>query len=344
VDDLTTPMVDFEVMNVVVVSSAFAGPKYDLTAGGSVDRNSTTSFFVTVPEDTPALQVNLSGIATGSQTRFIAINPYGVPVDNTATTACYTNYSDPAACKPQERSYENPLPGVWEFEVEARRTSPSLNNPFQLAARLQGVTVDPAIVNLPSVEVGVPTPVNWTLTNRFGPVTVQGQGGPLGSAAVSQGSIGNRGSQQYTVNVPTGATRLDVSIGNPSDLGADLDLYVYRDGVLVGQSADGDSEEAVSLPNPVAGTYVVQVDGYSVPAGTTTYDYRDVFYASALGNLAAPTSPTTLTAAGTATIAGSVTALSAPDAGRQLFGELQIVTAEGALVGRGQVLIAAVTG
>ena len=204
--------------------------------------------------------------------------------------------------------------------------------------------MDPAIVDLPSVEVGVPTPVNWTLTNRFGPVTVQGQGGPLGSAAVSQGSIGNGESQQYTVNVPAGASRLDASIGNPSDLGADLDLSVYRDGILVGQSADGDSEEAVSLPNPVAGTYVVRVDGYSVPAGTTTYDYRDVFYASALGNLSAPASPIMLPAAGTATIAGSVTALSAPAAGRQLFGELQIVTDEGALVGRGQVLIGAVTG
>jgi len=343
VNDPATPMVDFEVMNAVVISAAFAEPGYALATGGSIDRNSTTSFFVTVPEDTPALQVNLSGIATGSQTRFIAINPYGVPVENTATTACYTNYSDPAACKPQERSYENPLPGVWEFEVEARRTSPSLNNPFRLAAELQGVTVDPAIVNLPSVEVGVPTPVNWTLTNRFGPVTVQGQGGPLGSAAVSQESIGNGVSQQYTVNVPAGASRLDASIGNPSDLGADLDLYVYRNGVLVGQSADGDSEEAVSLPNPVAGSYVVRVDGYSVPAGTTTYDYRDVFYASALGNLSAPASPTMLPAAGTATIAGSVTALSAPAAGRQLFGELQLVTDEGALVGRGQVLIGAVT-
>ena len=32
--------------------------------------------------------------------------------------------------------------------------------------------------------------------------------------------------KEYTVEVPEGASRLDVSIGNTSDLGADLDLYV----------------------------------------------------------------------------------------------------------------------
>ena len=49
-------------------------------------------------------------------------------------------------------SYENPLPGVWEIEVESRRTSPALVNPFNLTARIQGVTVDPATVDLPSVD------------------------------------------------------------------------------------------------------------------------------------------------------------------------------------------------
>ena len=79
--------------------------------------------------------------------------------------------------------------------------------------------------------------------------------------------------------MPAGATRLDVAINNTSDPGADLDLFVYNAaGALAGQSADGDSNESVSLANPAAGTYTVVIDGYSVPAGTTQYDYRDVFY------------------------------------------------------------------
>ncbi|MEU5943360.1 S8 family serine peptidase [Micromonospora sp. NPDC047548] len=41
---------------------------------------------------------------------------------------CYTNYSDPASCDPDDRAYPTPTPGVWEFQVEARRTSPLPDN------------------------------------------------------------------------------------------------------------------------------------------------------------------------------------------------------------------------
>ena len=129
----------------------------------------------------------------------------------------------------------------------------------------------------------------------------------------------------------------------PLHLGADLDLFVRRNGVLVGQSADGDSEESVRINNPAAGTYVVQIDGFDVPAGTTAYDYRDVFYAGALGSVSVASAPVTLATGASTTISGSVTANVAPDAARQLFGEMTVVTSEGAVVGRGGVLIQAVT-
>jgi subtilisin family serine protease len=344
VDDPATPVVDHEILNTIVIANTPRKPGFAFTATGAVDRNNFTTFFVAVPDGATALQVNLSGIATGSQTRFIAFNPYGVPVDPTSSPNCYTNYSDPATCKPQERSYDNPLPGIWELEVESRRTSPALVNPFQLTAAIQGVTVEPATVTLPSVVAGQPTPVTWTLTNRFGPVTVSGQGGPLGSAHVARPSIGEGEAQTYTVQVPAGATRLDVAIGNTSDVGADLDLYVRLNGQEVGRSADGDSLEAVSIANPAPGTYEVEIDGYAVPAGTTTYDYRDVFYSPSLGTVTAPPTTITLASGATATITGSVTASTAPTDGRQLFGELLIITDQGAVVGRGNVIIGAVTG
>ncbi|MDG4833274.1 S8 family serine peptidase [Solwaraspora sp. WMMD1047] len=343
VDDPNTPAVDFEFLNTVIVSTDAKAPGYAFSTTGNVDRNSFKSFFVTVPEGASALQVNLSGIATGSHTRFIAYNPYGVPMESTSSLVCYTNFSDPAGCKPQERDYQNPLPGVWEIQVESRRTSPALGNPFELTARVQGVKVEPAVVELPSVTAGEPTPVTWKLTNTFGPVTVTGQGGPLGSAAVDRPTIGNHEVQTYEVTVPEGATRLDVAIGNTSDLAADLDLFVRRSGVLVGQSADGDSEESVSLVNPVPGVYTIEVDGYSVPAGTTEYDYRDVFYSAALGSVSVPATSVTLANGATATVSGSVTAEAAPAAGRQLFGEMVVVTDEGAIVGRGNVLIGSVS-
>ena len=41
----------------------------------------------------------------------------------------------------------------------------------------------------------------------------------------------------------------------------------------------------MSLVNPAAGTYTIVVDGYAVPAGTTEYDYRDVYFAPSLGTV-----------------------------------------------------------
>jgi hypothetical protein len=89
--------------------------------------------------------------------------------------------------------------------------------------------------------------------------------------------------------------------------------------------------------------YTVEVDGFAVPAGTTAYDYRDVFYSPSLGEVTTSGAAVTLANGASATITGSVTALSVPAEGRQLFGEMRVVTDEGAVVGRGNVIIGAVS-
>jgi hypothetical protein len=324
------------------VSNDVKKPNYSFSAAGEVDRNSFRTYFVTVPEGADALQVNLAGIATGSQTRFITFNPHGVRQEDNSSPFCYTNFSDPAVCKPQERSYENPVPGVWEIEVESRRTSPALNNPYQITARVQGVKVEPPVIELPSVTAGQPNPVSWKVTNEFGPINVSAQGGPLGSLSVQRPTIADGEVQTFELEVPVGATRLDVRIGNPSDPGADLDLYVFRDGVQVDFDADGDSEESVSIPNPRAGTYTIEIDGFAVPAGTTAYDYRDTFFAASLGNISVPATVVPLANGASTTISGTVTVNSVPAGGRTLLGEAVIVTDEGAVVGRAGVSIGSV--
>jgi subtilisin family serine protease len=345
IDDPATPAIDFEVMNTVVAATELPKPNYSVSASGKVDRNATRSYFVTVPAGTTALQVNLSGIAAGSQTRFIAIAPTGLPADPTSTAECYTNYVPASACKGIERDYRNPLPGVWEIEVEARRTSPMLSNPYTLTAAAQGVTITPAVTELASVTGGVATPLTWTGRNAFGPVKVTGQSGPLGSIATGRPSVADGAVLEYTIEVPAGATRLDVSIGNTSDLGADLDLFVYLGAGTqpVAQKADGDSEEAVSITNPAAGTYRVVVDGFSVPAGTTQLDYRDAYYAPSLGTLTVPQTFTTLANGAAYTVKGSITAASVPPAGRSLTGEMNVVTDQGAIVGAAVVNVASVS-
>lgn len=338
VDDPATSVVDFEVMNTVLAAATPAAPAYTYSTEGRVNRSSTVSYFIDVPVGATALQVNLSGLASGSQVRFIGNSPYGMPVENTSSLECYTNYSDAKTCKPIEREYQNPIPGVWELEVEARRTTPSMSNPFELTARIQGVTVDPSIVTLPSAVKGVPGPVTWTVKNSFGPLVVSGKGSPLGSALVSRPTVANGDVALIKVAVPAGATSLNVAISNPADLGADLDLVVLFNGKQVAVDADGDSDENVTIANPAAGIYTVVVDGYSVPAGTTAFDYRDVYYTPGMGTVAASAAKKPLAAGGTTTIAGAVTAGGVtPAAGRSLYGEMTVLTEDEAVVGRGAV-------
>ena len=342
IDDPATPVVDQRVLLTVVLSEDLVAPSYSKSQSGTVERNLTKKFFVTVPQGAKALQVNLSGVAANDQVRWIAINPYGVPVESTSSLVCFTNFSAPS-CNSGSRAYANPLPGVWELEVEARRTSPSLVNPYSLKAAVQGVTVDPASQTLASVTANQPSPVSWTVTNTFGDVSMSPKGGNLGSALSERKTIANHEVKEFTVVVPEGAERLTATIGRTSDLGADLDLFVFRGTTEVGRAADGDSEESVTIANPAAGTYTVRVDGYAVPAGTTEYDYLDVFFSSALGAITVPDTTVDLAAGASTPVTGAVTAKAAPSAGRQLFGEMKVVSTAGATLGTGSVVVGSVT-
>ncbi|MFE6283438.1 S8 family serine peptidase [Streptomyces sp. NPDC057877] len=341
VDDPRTEGVDKQVLNTVVVSEPL---NHTYSTSGSVQRNSTKSYFVTVPEGAKTLEVAIGGLKGKSQTRFISLHPYGVPVDNTSTPYCYNNYLDGNGCKPDVRAYADPQPGVWEIEVESRRTSPLLDNPYTLDVTILGAVFDPATVTVPEVKVGTPATASWTVTNQGAAIDGRLAGGPLGSAKSERPTIAQGQTVTTTVQVPEGATSLDVAIGNVSDAGADLDLTV-RDssGAVVAEDADGDSEESVSIPAPAAGTYTVQVYGYGVPTGSTAYDYRDVFYSAALGTVTVDESPVKLGTGATTTVTGSVTAAAEAPAGREFFGQVQLLNARGTVAGVGNVKIEKVT-
>ncbi|MFI0240080.1 S8 family serine peptidase [Streptomyces sp. NPDC016845] len=347
VNDPLTTGVDQQVLATVVVAKPLAKPSYSFSDTGSVQRNSTKSYFLTVPEGAKALQVRMSGLKATSQTRFISIHPYGVPVDDTSTPSCYPNYENPAnTCRPDLRSYADPQAGVWEIEVESRRTSPLLDNPYTLEASVLGATFDPAVQTLPEAKVGAPAAVDWTVTNDF--AAIKGgklEGGPLGSSKSARPTIADGATQTSTVEVPAGAEKLDVSIGNVSDQAADLDLTVKNAaGDVVATSADGDSEESVSIPKPAAGTYTIEVAGYSVPSGSTAYDYVDVFYSPSLGTVKVDDTKTVTLASGASTdVAAEVTAAAAAPEGREFFGEVRLLNERGVAAGVGSVKIEKVT-
>ena len=138
------------VMNTIVVSNDATQP--GLRGSRRRARSTATtpkSFFVTVPEGATVA----AGQPRRHRDRFADPVHRDQPLRRPGRphrprrTATSTTSNPANTCKPDERSYDNPLPGVWEIEVEARRTSPALNNPFQLQRRVHGVTVDPAVVD-----------------------------------------------------------------------------------------------------------------------------------------------------------------------------------------------------
>ena len=330
----------------VNVARPIAAPSFSQSLTNTVARNQHKSLLVSVAPGTEALRVDLSGLAAGSQTRFIAFTPYGVPVESTGSLSCYANYLDGNGCNPFTRSYADPIPGVWEFTVESRRTSPQLFNPFSLRVQALGVAVSPNPDTIATATIGAPVQRSYTLSNSAAAITVTPQGGPLSSVRRGTPTIAHAGQQQYQVPVTPGASQIEARIGSPSDTGADLDLFLYNcttgSCALTAQSASSTSEERVAVNNPAAGTWVVLVDGYSVPSGTTTYEYYDGFTNASLGSLAVDSTPVALAAGASAPLDATVTAGAQPSAGRTLEGTLRLLS-DGLLVGSGLVQILSVT-
>jgi hypothetical protein len=351
VDDPSTTGIDYQTLNTVVAADRFtAGNNFSVTKTGSIGRNQSTSFFFFVPADTPAFKVDLSGPSatpgTG-QARFLRFHPFGVGIDSNQSTSCYSPSAGSCAGSPLSRTTTNPQAGVWEVTVEARRTSDVANTPFTLTASILGASVSPNPDIVASATIGVPVARSYTLTNLFGAFTGRAVGTTLGSAFRATPTIANLAQQQYPVTVTAGSTSLRATIGSPSDPAADLDLFVFNctSGacVLAGQSADGDSEESVTIANPAAGTWVVLVDGFAVPAGTTTYSYVDVFVNAAFGSVSVTDANALRPAGSSWTVPGSVLANAAPAAGRVLLGNVQVRTDTNILVGQGDVVVQSVT-
>jgi hypothetical protein len=350
-DDPASAGIEYQTLNTVIAPYVFdAGNGYQRTITDAVGRNQAFHYFFRVPAGTPAFKVDFSGPSatpgTG-QARFLRFHPYGVNIDDNSSLSCYSPSSGSCAGSPLSRTQTNPQAGVWEVTVEARRTSDVEFTPFTLTATILGASVSPNPDTIVSATVGVPVARSYTLTNIFGPFTGRAVGTTLGSAHRGVFTIANLAQQQYPVVVSAGSTSLRATIGGTSDPAADLDLFVFNcttgSCVLAGQSADGDSEESVTIGNPAAGDWVVLIDGFAVPAGTTTYNYVDVFVNPAFGSVSVTDANALRPSGSSWTVPGSVVAIAAPAAGRVLLGNVQVRTDTNVLVGSGDVVVESVS-
>ncbi|WP_433265044.1 S8 family serine peptidase [Actinosynnema sp. CS-041913] len=348
-DNPGTRGIDVFTLNTVFAGEEFtAVGKHAVSKSGTIPRNQSHSYFVRVPVGTSALKVDLAGggaEAGKGQVRFLRYDPYGVPADTTSSTNCY-NPDAGAGCaggSPTSRTVGNPVPGVWEIVVEARRTSDADAAPYTLTASVLGTSVSPDPDTIPSAQAGVGLDRTYAVSNTLAAFNGRLVGGALGSAKIARPSVAEGVSQTYDVTVPAGTTSLRATIGRPSDISADLDLFLYDctsgSCLPAGQAADGDSEESVTLNNPAAGLWRVQVDGYAVPSGTTEYDYIDVYAVAGLGTVAVTDTDADRVAGATWNVPGVVTATGQAGVGRVLRGELTVQTAEGAVVGRSAVIV-----
>ncbi|MHC5906228.1 S8 family serine peptidase [Streptomyces sp. S6] len=325
VDDPRTPGVDKQILDTVVVSAPL---HHTFTASGSVRRTTFRSYFVTVPPGTKSLEIGLSGLKEGSRTFFTAVDPSGLTVAD----------DDPDTALPAS---VEPMPGVWEITVDARRKSAALDNPYRLTVSAFAASFDPARLSVPEARIGVPASGAWTLTNRMAAVDGRLEGGTLGSSRTARPVVAKGAAQRSTVVVPEGTTSLDVAIGGAADPAADLDLTVLdARGEVVGRSAGPTADESVSVANPAAGTYTVEVVAYAAPSGSTAYDYHDVFFSPVLGKVTVDeATPVRLGTGGSVKVPVAVTAAAGVAEGRELVGGVRLVNTRGTLVGAGDVTV-----
>ncbi len=134
-----------------------------------------------------------------------------------------------------------------------------------------------------------------------GPFTATARG--LVPATTFVDSVATNDFRVYDVVVPAGSTyaRFSLFDANTSP-GTDLDLEIYRNGVLVGTSGGPTSAEEVNFSNPTAGTYQVVVVGYATPNPVADFTlFTWVLGSTAEGNMVV-TAPATATVGGVGAI------------------------------------------
>ena len=166
----------------------------------------------------------------------------------------------------------NPIPGVWEVTVDARRSSDADNAPYPVTVSLLGRD---ACLRIRTTSR--PRRSGRRSRGRTRSRTCSGRSRAVPWARARERTLGPvddrepRDSRRPTSWFPRARRRFGPRSAarrirrRPRSVRAQRP---ERNDVLASQ-ADGDSEESVTITNPAAGTWKVVVDGFAVPAGAT---------------------------------------------------------------------------
>lgn len=345
VDDPRTPGIDHIVPLTVVAAQVAPAPDRTVRSTGSVGRGGAESFFVAVPDGVQNLQLALTdrdGRPTSGSVRVRAFDPAGMPVDTSAARTCYTATD---SCDPASRSYTLPRAGVWEFVVDSSRVASTLTSGYRVDVALQGVATEPATIELGAADVHTPQHASLTATNSWGALTARPKNGALGRTVTLRGAVADGGVGQNGVYVPRDGTLLDMTL-TALDADADLDVLVayLATGQIVARAQNvGPGVERVVLHDPAPGSYVVVVNGTSVPDGETEFDYVEKVYSPSLGTVTVTEGEARQLAPGEELGVGvDVIAVAHPFGTRPLVGTVPVTNAQGVQVGSTEVRIPAV--
>jgi hypothetical protein len=315
-DNPAVPGHAYRTLATIVAGEALdATNHYTVKTSTEVPRPEMRSYFYRVPAGVSALHVVLDSSRRELQLAIIK------PDTRTATATRIVaergtrggggGGGENPVLPPETYVVTDPMPGVWEIrltDIEDTRT-------FDWKASETGKPVPPTKVTLtvtalaagpsaPAVAANSgdqsgqaatqqARPIGLTsdvaLVSRMADFTGKASSYQLGSARVERPSIRAHQQQVFEIDVPAGSAALRVTVANPRDTAADLDVYVYdctkkecRNG---GASADPGTNEVVMVQHPAAGKWKVVVDGASVPSGETAYDYSDVVFNQVYGML-----------------------------------------------------------
>jgi subtilisin family serine protease len=355
-DDPKTLGIEYATLNTIITSIPLtAANNYRATIATSASRfeASRPKMFFDVPLGATAMRLTLN-ITNQSRVNATPVHPYGVPLTGIPLTTGPTNT---AANPPRTLVVTTgPTEGVWEIASQASRANftawpppapqpgqpgaPPADYPltspatYEVTFEAYKVTLTPNPLVITGAAIGTPVTRTFTATNDFAAASTVNTVTPtLSSVRTIDDSIADRAARKsYEIQVPAGLASLNVSIGNASDLGADLDLYLFNctTGTCVpaGSGTTSTANESVTVTAPAAGLWRAEVDPFSVPAGTTTYTYSDSFArpsTSPYGTLTTPANAATPRAAGaTWTFDVTATALQPAGEGRFLRGSAQV--------------------
>lgn len=340
IDDPGSTGIDLTTQNVIFATTPSQG--ITVTESGTVGRGDAERMLIDVPPGTTGLNVEMDAGGTESekgQVRFLMVHPEGTLPEEMGSRQCF-NPANPEGCpvgSPTNRTITNPAPGVWEILIESFRGSSVQQAPYTVTAGLlqARISPDPDVVRARSY---IPVSRTYETTNHGAAFTGRMVGGPLSSTRNQRRSISGGGNTQISLSVLAGTESLEASIGNPVDADSDLDLFLFDcttgNCTLARQSTSAGADETVRFNNPAAGTWVVLVDGYSVPSGNTDYDYMDSLTSAALyGELTVEDSDSVRTSGQRWSADATFDPAASPDLGtRQLTGKVELVTSTGNLV------------